>query len=57
MGKREETQQTNEKQGTEFSAIYRNQIQVPKFDLVGRNINEKNKKPKKPKTQSKLKPD
>lgn len=47
MGKREETQQTNEKQGTEFSAIYQNQIQGPKFDLVGRNINEnKNPKPK-----------
>lgn len=50
-GKGKETQQTNEKQGTEFSAVYRNQIQVPKFDLVGRNRNEKTK------TQTKLKPD
>ena len=55
MGKREETQQTNEKQGTEFSAIYRNQIQVPKFDLVGRNINEKNKKPKKTQNPKQIK--
>lgn len=45
-GKGKETQQTDEKQGTEFSAIYRNQIQVPKFDLVGRNRKEKKTKPK-----------
>lgn len=44
-GKGKETQQTNEKQGTEFSAIYRNQIQVPKFDLVERNRNGKKQNP------------